>query len=247
MKKLTGKIALITGSSRGIGKSIAIELASQGAVVILHGSKKTESSNLAFKEVVKISPKSKAYYAHIEDFNEVTLMAKAVQKDFPKIDILVNNAGIAQSSTFLNMSNTQWDSVMKVNVYGTFYVTKLFVPLVIKAKKGSIVNMSSVYGLTGEYGQINYSTSKAAIIGFTKALSKELAKYSITVNVVCPGLINTGLINDIPEKYLEERMQTIPLGRAGKKEEVAKLVAFLCSDNASYITGQAIGINGGMY
>lgn len=246
MKNLDGKIALVTGSSRGIGKSIAFELAAQGAIMLLHASKKSNDAESALDEVVKISPRSKIYYAHIEDFNEVTLMAKAIQKDFPKIDILINNAGIAQSSTFLNMSNAQWDLVMKVNVYGTFYVTKLFVPLIIKAKNGRIVNMSSVYGLLGEYGQINYSTSKAAIIGFTKALSKEMAKYNITVNAICPGLIDTGLIHDIPKKYFDQRMQKIPLGRPGKKEEVAKLVAFVCSEDASYITGQAININGGM-
>ena len=247
MKNLEGKIILITGSSRGIGKSIAMQLAMQGAIILLHASKKSETAQQTYNEIEKISPKSKIYYANIEDFNQVSSMALAVKNDFPYIDGLINNAAVAQSNTFLKMENKQWDHVIKVNVYGTYYVTKLFAPMIIEKKMGRIINMSSVYGITGEFGQINYSTSKAAIIGFTKALSKEMAKYNITVNAICPGLIDTGLINDIPEKYLKQRMQTIPLGRLGKKEEIAKLAAFLISDDAGYITGQAININGGMY
>lgn len=247
MKSLKGKIAIVTGSTRGIGKSIALELASDGATVLLHGSKKSTSAELALDEVRKISPKSKIYYANIEHFDEISLMAEAAQKDFRHIDILINNAGVTKGSMFLNMSNKEWDSVIKVNLYGTFYVTKLFIPLIIKAERGKIINMSSIYGLVGEYGLTNYCASKAAIIGFTRALSKEMAKYNITVNAICPGLIDTGLIHDIPQKYLRERMQNIPLGRPGKKEEVAKLVAFISSDDASYITGEAISINGGAY
>lgn len=246
-KNLLNKIALVTGSTRGIGKSIAIELANQGAIVLLHGSKESADAKLLLKELQKVSPKSCLYYARIEDYNDVSQMAKQIEKDFLYIDILVNNAGIAKSNTFLNMSNEEWDIVIKVNVYGTYYVTKLLAPLIIRAGKGKIINMSSVYGLTGEYGQINYSTSKSAIIGFTKALSKELAKKNISVNAVCPGLMDTGLIHEIPEKYLKKRMENIPLERLGKKEEVAKLIAFLSSDDADYITGQAIHINGGMF
>lgn len=247
MKKLANKIALITGSTRGIGKAIALELAEQGATVLLHGSKKSKAAELTFNEVLKISPKSKMYYAHIENFNELSFMAESVKRDFRHIDILINNAGIVKNTMFLDMSYEEWDSVIKINVYGTFYVTKLFAPLIIKTKKGSIINMSSISGLIGEYGQTNYCASKFAIIGFTKSLSKEMAKYNITVNAVCPAVIDTDTVWNIPKKYLDPLMQKIPLGRAGKKEEVAKLVAFLCSDDASYITGQAIGINGGMY
>lgn len=246
MKNPTGKIALVTGSTRGIGKAIAQELAINGATVLLHGTKKTQESENTLNDIKKDSPSSKIYYCRIENMDEVSSFAKQIQSDYGNLDILVNNAGIAKSSTFINMTNDDWDSVMKVNVYGTFYVTKAILPLIMQSKQGRIINISSIYGLTGEFGQINYSTSKAAIIGFTKALSKELAKNSITVNAICPGLIDTGLINDIPEKYLVKRLTTIPLGRLGKKEEIAKLVAFIASDDAGYITGQAISINGGM-
>ena len=247
MKNLTDKIAFVTGSTRGIGKAIALELASDGAIVLLHGSAKSKAAENAFYEVQKISPKSKLYYAYIEDFNAVSSMTQAVQKDFRYIDILINNASIVKNSMFLNMSIEEWDSVMKVNVYGTFYITKSFVPLIINAKKGKIINMSSISGQVGEYGQTNYCASKTAILGFTRALSKEMAKYNITVNAICPAVIDSDAVNNIPKKYRDQLMQKIPLGRAGKKEEVAKLVAFLCSDDADYITGQAISINGGMY
>lgn len=247
MKNLKGKIALITGSTRGIGKAIALELASQGAIVLLHGSKKSRHAQSTLEKIQKISSKSKIYFANIGRFDEVSTMIQTIEHEFTSLDILINNAGIAKSSTVVNMTNEAWDDVLKVNVYGTFYVTKLCIPLLQGVKQGKIINISSVYGFTGEYGQANYSTSKAAIIGFTKAVAKEMAKYNITVNAVCPGLIDTGLIGDIPGKYLKQRITKIPLGRVGKKEEVAKLAAFLCSDDADYITGQAISINGGMY
>lgn len=247
MKNLKDKIALITGSTRGIGKAIALELASQEAIVLLHGSKDSTAAQSALKLVQEASPKSRLYFSHIEKFNEVSTMTQKIEREFGSLDILINNAGIAKSSTLINMTNEAWDEVMKINVYGTFYVTKLCIPLLKKVRQGRIINMSSVYGFTGEVGLANYSTSKAAIIGFTKAVAKEIAKYNITVNAVCPGLIDTGLIDDIPKKYLKQRVAGIPLGRVGKKEEVAKLVIFLCSADADYITGQAININGGMY
>ncbi len=245
--KLKGKIAFITGSTRGIGKTIAKELALCGATVLLHGTTKTHESEKTYNEIIEISPNTRIYFGHIENPHEVNDMVSDIQKKHKHLDILVNNAGIAKSSTITNMTNDDWEKVLAVNVSGTFFVTKAFLPLLLKSQEGRIINMSSVYGQTGEFGQINYSTSKAAVIGFTKALSKELAKDKITVNAVCPGLIDTGLINDIPEKYLSKRIEIIPLRRVGKKEEVAKLVAFLSSEDAAYITGQAIGINGGMY
>ena len=173
-------------------------------------------------------------------------MKQHIQKEFDHLDILINNAGIVKNTMFLNMNIEEWDLIMKVNTYGTFYITKSLISLIIKTKKGKIINMSSISGQVGEYGQTNYCAAKAAIIGFTKALSKEMAKYDITVNAVCPAVIDSDAVNNIPKKYKDQLMQKIPLGRAGKKEEVAKLVAFLCSDDAGYITGQAISVNGGM-
>ncbi|RJQ38239.1 SDR family oxidoreductase [Candidatus Microgenomates bacterium] len=246
MKKFINKVAFITGSTRGIGKTIAWELANQGATIILHGSKKTSVAGLTLNEILKISPKSKIYYADLEHFNDISKMAKAVKKDFKQIDILINNAGIVKNQTFLKMKRKEWDHVIKVNLYGTFYVTKLFAPL-IKSNGGRIVNISSISGLTGQYGQTNYCASKAGVIGFTKALSKELAKNNITVNAICPGVIDTDILKDMPEKYMNQLIEKISLKRIGKKEEVAKLAAFICSEDANYITGQAISVNGGMY
>ena len=247
MKNLKGKIALITGSTRGIGNAIALELATHGVIVLLHGSTKSRIAERAYDEISKISPNSKIYYARIENFHEVSLMAKAIEKNFNHIDILINNAGIVKNRMFLDMNYEEWDSVFKINVYGTFYVTKLILPLIIKTRKGKIINMSSISGLIGEYGQTNYCASKFAIIGFTKALSKELGKYNITVNAICPAVIASEAVDNIPKKYRDQLLEKISLGRAGEKHEVAKLAAFLCSDDAGYITGQAISINGGMF
>lgn len=247
MKKLEGKIALVTGSTRGLGKSIATELANQGATVLWHGSKPSANAEKFVESIRKISPKSKIYYARIENFLEVSIMTKAIEKDFNHIDILINNAGNVKNRMFLDMSYEEWDSVFKVNVYGTFYVTKLVLPLIIKTNKGKIINMSSISGVIGEYGQTNYCASKFAVIGFTKALSKELGKYNITVNAICPAVIASEAVDNIPKKYRDQLLGKISLGRAGEKQEVAKLAAFLCSEDAAYITGQAIHINGGMY
>lgn len=247
MKKLEGKIALVTGSSRGLGKEIALEFACRGAAILVHASTDSEEAQNTFNEIKSLSPLSKLYFSHIEQIEEVEKMEKEILKDFNHLDILINNAGITKSSSFLKMSISDWHSVIDVNINGTYNVTKIFAPLLIKGKGGRIVQMSSTYGLNPEFGQTNYATSKAALIGFTKALAVELAKYSITVNAVCPGITEVGMTQDIPEQELKKRLGKIPLGRIGKKEEIAKLVSFLCSEDANYITGQALYINGGMY
>lgn len=247
MNKINGKIAFITGSTRGLGKSIAMELAACGAVVLLHGSKDSSYATSTLREIRKISTKSTMYFARIEEKNEVSKIAEIIQKKYKHLDIIINNAGIAKSAPLLDMKDDEWDTVIKVNLYGAYYTTKAFLPLLMKSTNGRIINMSSIHGIVGEYGLTNYSASKAALVGFTKALAKEMGKYNITVNAICPGFTDTGLINDVPKKLLEQYLKTIPLKRLGKKEEIAKLAAFLCSDDASYITGQAIHINGGMY
>lgn len=247
MKKLDGKIALVTGSTRGLGKSIAIEFASQGATVLLHGSKPSSHTEEVKQFIQTLPPTSRIFYAKVEDKNEVENMVKAIQQKYPRLDILVNNAGIARSASLLAMKDEDWDAVLKVNLYGTYYVTKAFLPHLLKSPSGRIISMSSIQGVTGEYGLTNYSASKAAIIGFTKSLAKEVGKYKITVNAICPGFTDVGLINDVPKKRLEQHLNTIPLKRLAKNEEVAKLAAFLASNDASYISGQAIHINGGMY
>lgn len=246
MKRFYGKIALVTGSSRGLGKAIALEFASEGATLILHASRKTPTAIRTLQEIRSISPKSKLYYADFMNQKEIIQMAGRVKKDFPHLDILVNNAGAIKRGTFLNSTDADWNTVMKVNIDGMYQTTKMFLPNIIKRGKGRIVNMSSICGLSGEYGLTSYCASKAAIIGFTKALSKEVAKYAITVNAICPGFTDEGMGTTMSKKILDQSIAAIPLGRVGTKEEIAKLVAFVCSQEAGYITGQAISINGGM-
>ena len=236
MKTFSGKIALVTGSTRGIGKAIARELSVRGATVLRSGAKKSKNAQ-----------NTKIYYADIRNPREVFVMVSSIKKDYGRLDILINNAGVERSNPFLKMENDEWEDVINVNVNGTFYVTKACMPLLLLSKEAKIINISSVYGLIGEYGLTNYCASKAAIIGFTKALAKELAINNITVNAVCPGIMDTGMMHSIPKKKLQKKLQQIPLGKLGKKEDVAKLVAFLCSEDASYITGQAINVSGGMY
>lgn len=246
MKDFDAVVALVTGSSRGLGRAIAMELATRGATVLLHASKETLASREALTSVKNISQKTRIYYADVADSREVQTMAQMIRRNHTRVDILVNNAGITMGSTLLSMTDEQWNSVIQTNLSGMFYLTRAIVPLMGGGKMGRIVNMSSVYGIIGQYGLTNYCASKAGVIGLTKALSKELAPRGITVNAVCPGLTDTGMIAAIPQTELALRIQQIPLGRTGTRKEVAKLVAFLCSRDAGYITGQAISINGGM-
>lgn len=200
-----------------------------------------------FQEIRKISPKSKLFFANFMNHSEIITMADRVQKDFSHLDILINNAGVSKGGTLINILDEEWDTVMRVNIYGTYYITKLFLPGMIKYGKGRIINMSSIYGQIGEYGLTSYCASKAAIIGFTKALSKEVAKYRITVNAICPGFTDEGMAKSIPRKIFDQRIQSVPLQRPGTKGEIAKLAAFLASEDAGYITGQVISINGGLF
>lgn len=244
MKDFDAVTALVTGSSRGLGRAIAMELASRGATILVHASKETHTTRETHAAVKAISPASRIYYADVSDPTQVREMAMAVRKDHKQIHILVNNAGVTNSSTLLSMTDEQWNSVIQTNLSGVFYVTRAIIPFM--NKNARIVNVSSVYGIIGEYGLTNYCASKAGVIGLTRALARELGPKGVTVNAVCPGLTDAGMITTIPPKELASRLSGIPLGRIGTKEEIAKLVAFLCSPEAGYITGQAISINGGM-
>lgn len=246
MKDFDAVTALVTGSSRGLGRAIAVELATRGAMVLLHASKETQASLEALATVKNISRESGMYYADVTDPKAVQAMAGIIQQTHERVDILVNNAGITKSSTLLSMTDNEWNDVIRANLTGMFYVTRAIVPLMGRGKLSRIINMSSVYGIIGEYGLTNYCASKAGVIGFTRALARELGPKGVTVNAVCPGLTDAGMITTIPPKELASRLSGIPLGRIGTKEEIAKLVAFLCSPEAGYITGQAISINGGM-
>ena len=241
---LAGKIALITGASRGIGKAIAIELAKQGADVVVNYNKNEKEALEVVGEIKSIGRKSLAVKADVSSFDEVSRMIDIVKNKFGRIDILVNNAGIIMDKTLQNMSLEEWSSVIKINLNGVYNTTRN--ALTLMGKGGRIINISSVVALQGNFGQTNYAASKAGIIGFTKSLAKELGKYGITVNAIAPGFIESEMTNKTPfiRRKIIEWM--ITLKRAGKPEEVAYAAAFLASEDASYITGQVLCVSGGL-
>ncbi len=235
---------MITGASKGIGKAIALEFAKNNASVIINYNKDKEGADLIEQGIKGIGKKAVAIKADVSNFNEVTAMIEQIKKDFGRIDILVNNAGITMDRTLKNMTQDEWNKVINVNLTSVYNVTKQALPLI--QKNGRIINISSIAGLTGNFGQCNYAASKAGIIGFTKSLSKELGKLSITVNAIAPGLIQSEMTNKIP--FFRKRIMTamIPLKRMGTVEEVANCALFLASEKSSYITGEVISINGGL-
>ena len=241
---LSGKIALVTGASRGIGKAIAIELAKQGADVIVNYNRNDKDALEVVSRIKEIGCRSIAVKADVANFDEVGRMFEIVKKEFGRVDILVNNAGIIMDKTLQNMSLEEWSAVMKINLNGAFNTTRNALPLM--SKGGRIINISSVVALQGNFGQANYAASKAGIIGFTKSLAKELGKHGITVNAIAPGFIESDMSNKIP--FLRKKIVEwiIPLKRIGKPEEVAYAAAFLASEDASYITGQVLSISGGL-
>lgn len=239
------KTVFITGSTRGIGRAAALEFARNRYTVILNGTKETKDADSLIEEIKEISGESRIYYFDVTNQKEVEDNCKNIIEKHKKIDILVNNAGIVRDKTFLKMNNEEWDSVIKTNLYGPYYITKQILPNMIENKFGRIINISSIVGLIGNFGQTNYSASKAGLIGFTKSLAKEVAKYNITVNAVAPGLVDTDILKGIPEQYLKKLLEKIPIGRIAVREEIARLILFLSSDNSAYITGECININGG--
>jgi len=244
---MINKIAFISGSTRGIGKAIAFEFAKNGIVPILNGRKKTISSESLIKEIRKISPQATISYFDITDENMVKKNIKLLIEKYGKLDILVNNAGILANKMFINMEFNEFEKVFETNVYGAFFLTKSCLPSMITNNWGRIINMSSVMAYAGDYGQTNYSASKAALLGFTKTLAKEVARYNVTVNAVCPGLVDTEILAVVPEKYMAKLLEKIPMRRIARAEEIAKLFLFLASDNSSYINGSILDINGGMH
>lgn len=243
--KQKGKIAFVTGSSRGIGRAIALRFAKEGAVVITHASHESREAIQTLELVKRLSPNSEAVYFDITDPQAVAHGCAHILKRFGRVDILINNAGIVRNVLFTKMSRQDWDIVMKTNVYGAFFVTKELLPAMIAAGWGRILCLSSISGLRGDFGQTNYSASKAALLGLTKSLSREVARYGITVNAIVPGLVDTDMLRDVPVRYMDDMMKEIPLGRKAKPDEIASLAVFLASEEAGYITGTAIHINGG--
>ncbi len=241
---LEGKVALVTGSTRGIGKAIASTLAEHGASVIITGRNKGTAELVA--ENIKNEYGVDAFGVKL-DFNEdITESWKEIQSHVDKIDILVNNAGLTRDALFIRMKEEDWNEVINANLTGTFKITQLVVKQMIKKRYGRIINISSIIGFIGNTGQVNYATTKAGLIGFTKSLAKELAPRNITVNAVAPGFIETDMTDKLPAEIKEKYLEQIPLNRFGKPEDVANAVLFLASDLSEYITGETIHVNGGM-
>jgi len=243
---LSGKVAVITGASRGIGRAIAMELAKNGAIVVINYLKNDRLAEEVVKEIKNFGGNAIQIKANVRVFEEAQDLARQVIERFGRIDILINNAGITRDRTFLKMSLDEWKDVIETNLDGIFNVTKALGNYMVKQRYGRIVNISSVIGLTGNFGQSNYAASKAGVIGFTKSLARELAKEGITVNAVAPGFIETEMLKSVPEDIRKRILGRIALGRFGRPEEVAKLILFLVT-NADYITGQVISIDGGFY
>jgi len=240
-----GKVALITGSTRGIGKAIATKFAQHGATVIITGRNKANAQLVA--ENIKNEFGVEAYGFKLDFSEDIASQWKEIEQVVKAVDILVNNAGLTRDTLFIRMKDEDWEEVINTNLTGTFKITKLVVKGMMKKRWGRIINISSVVGFTGNAGQVNYATTKAGLIGFTKSLAKELASRGITVNAVAPGFIETDMTDQIPAEIKEKYLEQIPMGRFGKPEEVADPVVFLASEMASYINGETIHVNGGMY
>jgi 3-oxoacyl-[acyl-carrier protein] reductase len=244
---LSGKVALITGSARGIGKAIALELANHGAKIVINDILPKNEIDKTLEEIRKSSDQAIGIRADITIFKEVESMVKEILNKFGKIDILVNNAGIIRDSLLIRMKEEDWDAVININLKGTFNCSKTVAKYMMRQKSGGkIVNISSVIGLVGNIGQANYAASKAGIIGLTKSIAKELALRNINVNAIAPGFIETDMTKRLSEKVRKDLQQQIPLKRLGTVKDIAKVVYFLVSDNANYITGQVINVDGGM-
>jgi|TARA_Y100000590_G_scaffold25787_3_gene29143 3-oxoacyl-[acyl-carrier protein] reductase len=244
---LNGKVALITGGSRGIGKSVSIELAKAGAIVIINYANSESSAKEVLNIVEESGGTGEILQFNVSDTIVVEEKIKYILEKYEKIDILVNNAGITRDSLFMRMKEQQWDEVFEVNTKGVFNCTKNVVRSMVKNQYGKIINITSVVGEMGNPGQANYSSTKSAIMGFTKSLAKELGSKNINVNAISPGFIETDITDVLPDSVKEKYKEIIPLSRFGIPEDVAKAVLFLASDDSSYITGEILKINGGLY
>jgi 3-oxoacyl-[acyl-carrier protein] reductase len=243
---LSGKTAIVTGGSRGIGRSIALKLAEKGANVVVNYTNNASKAQEVVDEVKKMGVEALALKADVSSEDDVKALVKEVSKHFDTIDILVNNAGITRDTLVIRMKDEDWDKVMDINLKGTYLCTKLIGKKMMKQRSGKIVNITSVVGIMGNAGQANYAASKAGVIGFTKSIAKEFAPRGINVNAVAPGFIQTDMTDKLPEEVKENYAASIPLGRLGSPEDVANIVAFLCSEEADYLTGQVINVDGGM-
>jgi len=248
MKTSSSRVVVITGGSRGIGRSVSFKFAEEKArIVIIHYDSDDADSNKTVNVLAQMGVKAESCKVDVSSHEAVGVLFKEILSKFEKIDVLVNNAGITRDTLLMRMNEEDWDTVIGVNLKGVFNCTRAAIRPMIKQRGGRIVNISSVVGEIGNAGQANYAASKAGIMGFTKTVAREVAVRGITVNAIAPGFIDTEMTVGLPEKVKENFFRQIPIGRFGKPEDVAGAVNWLCSDAASYITGQIIHVNGGLY
>ena len=244
---LEGRTALVTGGSRGIGRAIALALAEEGAdVAINYVSSETTARSVA-DQVQKLGRRVMLAQADVADYPDTYRMAQDVLKEFGHVDILVNNAGITSDKSFVKMDHASWRRVLAINLDGVFNCTKVFIDQMLKQSFGRVVNITSVIGQIGNFGQANYAASKAGVAALTKSLAKELAAKGITINAVAPGFIETEMVSAIPEKVQQKLLSQIPMGRFGKADEVSRACVYLCSSDGDYITGAELSITGGLF
>lgn len=246
-KSLNGQVAVVTGGSRGIGRAIAVKLASLGAHVYVNYSSRADAADEVVKECQAAGGTAEVLGFNVADSAAVDAAFESVKAKSGKLDILVNNAGMSKDGLFIRMKDDDWDQTLNTNLKGAFFCSRAAAKLMMKARYGRIINISSIVGETGNAGQIPYASSKAGMLGLTKASAKELASRNVTVNSITPGFIETDMTGALDDKIKEDTLKNIPLGRFGHAAEVAALTAFLAGPDAAYITGQTIGINGGMH
>jgi 3-oxoacyl-[acyl-carrier protein] reductase len=243
---LEGKVALVTGASRGIGREIALELARQGANVAVNFSGSEAKANEVVDEIKALGREAFAVKCDVSNSGEVAEMVKGTIDNFGKLDILVNNAGITKDNLLMRMKEEEWDDVININLKGVFLCTKAVTRQMMKQRVGRIINIASIVGVSGNPGQANYVAAKAGVIGLTKTTAKELASRNITVNAIAPGFITTDMTDKLSEEGKAEMLKQIPLSRLGEPKDIAKITAFLASDDSAYMTGQTLHIDGGM-
>jgi 3-oxoacyl-[acyl-carrier protein] reductase len=245
--ELEGKVAIVTGGTRGIGRAIALDLAANGADVALNYRKSVDLAAELAETIRGMGRRALVAQADVSSFDDAQAMVQQVRDEFGRLDILINNAGMNWDGVVWKMTEEQWDRVIEVDLKGTFNYARAATPIFREKKTGKIINITSINGLRGKFGQTNYSAAKAGVIGFTKACARDLGRYGVNVNAVAPGLIETEMVKAAPEKVREMALAEIVLGRLGLPEEVAYVVTFLCTEKARHITGQVIQVDGGQY